>query len=183
MQLTKRLDGQNLFCINTFSLKCNFHTSILLWKGTGTFDEKVYRSLPLKHQLQIQQDNLFFFFVFFFCFFLFFFFFFFFFVVFFFTKTCLFKILKILPQKKKKKKDILHIFAENIDCGYPLEPPLRGGSNAYPQSMLLSRNKKNNVYPRKPQFYYIKVGLGDQNYIGIFFFRGNEAWHFLWIVC
>ena len=25
--------------------------------------------------------------------------------------------------------------------------------------MFLSRNKKNNVYPYKPQFYYIKVGL------------------------
>ena len=25
--------------------------------------------------------------------------------------------------------------------------------------MLLSRNNKNNVYPCKPQFYYIKVGF------------------------
>ena len=25
--------------------------------------------------------------------------------------------------------------------------------------MFLSRNKKNNLYPCKPQFYYIKVGL------------------------
>ena len=33
----------------------------------------------------------------------------------------------------------------------------RGGSNESPQSMILSRNKKNNVYPCKPQFYYIKV--------------------------
>ena len=30
---------------------------------------------------------------------------------------------------------------KNIDCGYSLEPPRRGGSNEYPQSML-SRNKK-----------------------------------------
>ena len=37
--------------------------------------------------------------------------------------------------------------------------PHRGGSNEYPQSMFLSRNKKNNVYPCKPQFYYIKVGV------------------------
>ena len=29
-----------------------------------------------------------------------------------------------------------------------------GGSNKYPQSMFLSRNKKNDVYPCKPQFYY-----------------------------
>ena len=52
-----------------------------------------------------------------------------------------------------------HISAPNIDCGYSLEPPRRGGSNEYPQAMFLSRNKKNNVYPCKPQFYYIKVGF------------------------
>ena len=45
----------------------------------------------------------------------------------------------------------------NIDCGYSLEPPRRGGSNKYPKSMFFSRNKKNNVYSIKPQFYYIKV--------------------------
>ena len=52
-----------------------------------------------------------------------------------------------------------HISAPNINCGYSLEPPWRGGSNEYPQSMFLSRNKKTNVYPCKPQFYYIKVGF------------------------
>ena len=26
-------------------------------------------------------------------------------------------------------------------------------------NLFLSRNKKNNVYPCKPQFYYIKVGF------------------------
>ena len=71
--------------------------------------------------------------------------------------------LKILPPKNDKfqikKSDIFHISAQNIDCGYPLEPPQRGGSNKYPQSMFLSRNKKNNVYPCEPQFYYIKVGF------------------------
>ena len=29
---------------------------------------------------------------------------------------------------------IFIIFAQNIDCGYLLEPPRRGGSNEYPQS-------------------------------------------------
>ena len=58
-----------------------------------------------------------------------------------------------------KNCDIFLIFAQNIDCGYSLEPPRRGGSNEYPQSMFLSRNKKTNVYPCKPQFYYIKVGF------------------------
>ena len=56
-----------------------------------------------------------------------------------------------------------------MDCGNSLEPPRRGGSNEYPQSMILSRNKKYNVYPSKPQFYYLKVGFkGGQNYIGMF---------------
>ena len=71
--------------------------------------------------------------------------------------------LKILQAKMEnfqiKNSDILHISAQNIDCWYLLEPPQRGGSNGYPQSMFLSRNKKNNVYPCKPQFYYIKVGF------------------------
>ena len=68
-----------------------------------------------------------------------------------------------------KSSDIFHISAQNIDCGYSLEPPRRSGSNEYPQSMFLSRNKKNNVYPCKPQFYYIKVGFnGGQNIIGVF---------------
>ena len=31
---------------------------------------------------------------------------------------------------------ILLISAQNIDCGYSLEPPRRGGSNEYPQSMF-----------------------------------------------
>ena len=31
---------------------------------------------------------------------------------------------------------IFLIFAQNIDCGYSLEPPRRGGSNEYPQSVF-----------------------------------------------
>ena len=79
-------------------------------------------------------------------------------------------ILKILSQKKKenfqiKNSDIFHVSAQNIACGYSLELPQWGGSNEYPQSMFLSRNKKNNVYPCKPQFYYIKVGFKGVNII------------------
>ena len=70
---------------------------------------------------------------------------------------------KISPPKTEnfqmKNSDIFHISAQNIDCGYSLELPHQGSSNEYPQSMFLSRNKKNNVYPCKPQFYYIKVGF------------------------
>ena len=77
-----------------------------------------------------------------------------------------------LPKNENfqlKISDVIHISAQNIDCGYSLEPPRRGGSNEYPQFMFLSSNKKNNIYPCKPQFYYIKVGVkGGQNYIGMF---------------
>ena len=50
-------------------------------------------------------------------------------------------ILKNLQPKKgkfsdKKKYDSFHISAQNKDCGYSLEPPRRGSSNKYPQSML-----------------------------------------------
>ena len=58
-----------------------------------------------------------------------------------------------------KNSDIFHISAHIIDCRNSLEPPRRGGSNEYPQSMFLSENEKNNVYPCKPQFCYIKVGF------------------------
>ena len=88
--------------------------------------------------------------------------------------TC---ILKISPSKSGnfqiKNSDIFHISAQNIDCGYWLEPPHRGSSDECSQSMFLSRNKKTNVYPCKPQFYCIKVGFkwgggGGQNYRRVF---------------
>ena len=52
---------------------------------------------------------------------------------------------------------IFLIFAQNIDCGYTLEPPRlepprRGGSNEYLQSMFLSKNKKNRYNPAYPSF-------------------------------
>ena len=49
-------------------------------------------------------------------------------------------ILKILSPKNEnfqiKKSDIFHIPAQNINFRYSLEPPRRGGSNEYPQSMF-----------------------------------------------
>ena len=68
-----------------------------------------------------------------------------------------------------KNFDIFHIHAQKIDCGYSLEPPRQGGSNEYQPSMFLSRNKKNNVYPCKPQFYYIKVGFKGVKIIKVCF--------------
>ena len=46
----------------------------------------------------------------------------------------------MLPTKNEnfqiKISDIFHISAQNIDFGYPLEPPQQGGSNEYPLSMF-----------------------------------------------
>ena len=54
---------------------------------------------------------------------------------------------------QKKMFAIFLIFAQNIDCGYTLEPPHRGSSNEYPQSMFWSKNKKNYRYtPAYPSF-------------------------------
>ena len=57
------------------------------------------------------------------------------------TKTGQFKYIEISQPKKRKFSDkdfdIFHISAQNIDCGYLLEPPHR--------------------YPCKPKFYYIQV--------------------------
>ena len=48
--------------------------------------------------------------------------------------------MKILQPKKEKiqikNSDSFHIPAQSIDCVYSLEPPWRGGSNEYPQSMF-----------------------------------------------
>ena len=51
-----------------------------------------------------------------------------------------------------KNSDIFHISAKNIDCGYSLEPPRRGGSNDHLKSMFLTRNKQIMYTPVNPSF-------------------------------
>ena len=72
------------------------------------------------------------------------------------TKTRLFKYMKkTLPKTENfqiKNCNIFHISTQNIDCGYSLEPPRRGGSNECSQSMFLSRNKKIMYTPVNPSF-------------------------------
>ena len=49
------------------------------------------------------------------------------------------------PKNKTFQIKILIFFIfllKNIDCGYSLEPPRRGGSNEYPQSMFLAEIRK-----------------------------------------
>ena len=57
------------------------------------------------------------------------------------TKTRLFKYIEKFISKNwkfsdKKNFDIFHISAQNIDCGYSLELPRRGGSVEYSQSVF-----------------------------------------------
>ena len=66
-------------------------------------------------------------------------------------------ILKILPPtyenfQIKKKSDIFHVSVQNIDCGYSLEPPRRGGSNEYPQFMFWAEIRKIIYTPVNPSF-------------------------------
>ena len=66
------------------------------------------------------------------------------------------QIRKILPPKNEnfqiKNSDIFHISAHNIDCGYSLELPRRGGSNEYPQSMFWTDIRKLLSTPVNPSF-------------------------------
>ena len=79
------------------------------------------------------------------------------------TKTRLFKYIENFTTKiwnlQIKNSDIFHVSAQNIDYGYSLEPPRRGGSNEYPQSMFWAEIRKIMYTPVKPQFYYITVGF------------------------
>ena len=61
---------------------------------------------------------------------------------------------KVVKNENNQQKffNIFLIFAQNIYCGYTLEPPRRGGSNEYPQSMFWSKNKKNRHTPAYPSF-------------------------------
>ena len=60
---------------------------------------------------------------------------------------------------QQKNVGIFLIFAQNIDCGYSLEPH-RGGSNEYPQSMFWSKNKKNRYTPANAVLLYRSGVMG-----------------------
>ena len=57
-------------------------------------------------------------------------------------KTCLYNFDPLKPHFYIVKLGFTEVYiiflisGQNIDCGYSLEPPRRGGSNEYPQSMF-----------------------------------------------
>ena len=58
------------------------------------------------------------------------------------TKTCPCNVYPLEPHFYMAKLGYVGVYLfflfllQNIDCGYSLEPPRRGGSNVYPQSMF-----------------------------------------------
>ena len=64
------------------------------------------------------------------------------------TKTCLYNFDPLKPHFYIVKLGFTGVYiiflisAQNIDCGYLLELPRRGGSNEYPQSMLRAEIRK-----------------------------------------
>ena len=58
------------------------------------------------------------------------------------TKTCQYNFDPLKPHFYIVKLGFTRVYiiflisVQNIDCGYSLEPPRRGGSNEYPQSMF-----------------------------------------------
>ena len=68
-----------------------------------------------------------------------------------------------------KISDIFHVSAQNIDCGYSLEPPRRGGSNEYSQSMFRAEIRKIMYTPVYPSFTIKEWGLrGSKLYRHVF---------------
>ena len=57
---------------------------------------------------------------------------------------------------------IFVISAQNIDCGYSLEPPRRGGSNEYPQSMFWAEMWK------IPEFFMWKIAIFGGKIFSVF---------------
>ena len=68
--------------------------------------------------------------------------------------TEIFKVVKKIKKNSVENFDIFLIFAQNIDCGYMLEPPRRGGSNEYPQSMFWSKKRKIGIPLQTPVLLY-----------------------------
>ena len=79
------------------------------------------------------------------------------------TKTCLYNFDPLKPHFYIVKLGFTGVYiiflisAQNIDCGYSLEPPQRGGSNEYPQSMFLSKNMKKYQTFLSENFHFLVV--------------------------
>ena len=82
------------------------------------------------------------------------------------TKTCLYNFDPLKPHFYIVKLGftgvytIFLIHAQNIDCGYSLEPPRRGGSNEYTQSIFEQKQENiRNFYLKMFLFFVVKFSI------------------------
>ena len=71
--------------------------------------------------------------------------------------------------------NIFLISAQNIDCGYLLEPPHRGGSNGYPQSIFLAEIWKISEFFiwKFSVFFGVKFSIYLNRHVFIMFKKGS----------
>ena len=81
-------------------------------------------------------------------------------------KTCLYNVYPLKPHFYIAKQGFTGIYiiflisAQNIDCGYSLEPPRRGGSKEYPQSMFWAEIWKTSEFLSENfQFLVVKFSI------------------------
>ena len=82
------------------------------------------------------------------------------------TKTCLYNFDPLKPHFYVVKLGFTGVYviflisAQNIDCGYSFEPPRRGGSYEYPQSVAEQKYEKyQNFLSENFQFLVIKFSV------------------------
>ena len=87
------------------------------------------------------------------------------------TKTCFFKYTENFTIKNEnfqiKNSDIFHVSAQNIECEYPFVKCLDEAVLTSTHNLCFEQNKQNNVYPCKPQFYYIMEKMTTKGHFSI----------------
>ena len=79
------------------------------------------------------------------------------------TKTCLYNFDPLKPHFYIVKLGFTGVYiiflisAPNIDCGYSLEPPRRGGSNEYPQYMFWAEIRKISEFFLSEKFQFLEM--------------------------
>ena len=72
-----------------------------------------------------------------------------------------------------KKSDFFHISAQNIDCGYSLEPPRRGVLTSTHNLCFRAEIRKIMYTPVKPSFTILKWGLRESKLYRRVFVMGH----------
>ena len=78
-------------------------------------------------------------------------------------------------------KFVFFISAQNIDCGYSSEPPRRGGSNEYPQSMFWAEiwKKYQSFFISKFSVFGGEISLYLNRRVFVMFDRVNTVYQFI----